>query len=267
MIKLNKKAMELQWNYLFYAIILILALILILPTSSKIGEIGSEGINMFGDRQCNIAPELCENEIILDEIERRNLFEPVTVSLSDKASLQILQEFSDKHLIELEKLKAFIAIESSAQPFDDDHPTVRFECLKFNEASPKKAPCEISNRFPFGKPSDTDYDAFKNALEINKELTLSSSSYGLGQIMGFNYKEVGYNSVEEYYLAMFEEKNQVDAFLIFLKKYRSGVILDELKKTNTNWVVIAKNYNGEAYEKNDYHTKLKTKYQEYKLSS
>lgn len=100
-------------------------------------------------------------------------------------------------------------------------------------------------------------DADKSLQAIVRECALKACSWGLGQIMGFNHKLAGFDSLQAFINAMYkDEKAQLQAMINFLKS--EGL---EKAMKNKDWRAIAKAYNGVAYAKFDYHNKLARAYQ------
>ena len=89
----------------------------------------------------------------------------------------------------------------------------------------------------------------------------------MGQVMGSNYNMVGYSSEEEFYKAMFSEQNQIKVFFQFIINKNGGIILQELQKENTDWAIVAKNYNGVKYKDNNYDVKLASAEQTFRSSN
>lgn len=174
-------------------------------------------------------------------------------TIGDNSNL--IEDFAQKYSIESRKLKAFLKVESNANPFDGDHPTVRFECLKFNikVENENQVSCK-TDKYKYGNAEDTNKEAFLRALKIDERNAILSSSFGMGQIMGFNYYYAGYETPEDFYQAMFDEEEQIKAFLNFIKK--NNIILAELKKTNTDWDKVSEQYNGKGYGENNYAQKI-----------
>lgn len=103
-----------------------------------------------------------------------------------------------------------------------------------------------------------EYDRLNRAIAINREAALNSASWGMFQIMGFNYKSCGYNSVDNYVSAMYvSEGKHLEAF----GKFISSVNLVRFLKVK-DWASFAKGYNGPGYATNHYDTKLATAYQQ-----
>lgn len=97
------------------------------------------------------------------------------------------------------------------------------------------------------------------ARAIDEECALLSASYGLFQIMGFNFQQAGYKNVKDYYAAVcVSENNQLDAFVNYLLLDKDKSLLNSLKKKD--FTAFAKEYNGPAYQKNNYDVKMQNAY-------
>jgi len=102
-----------------------------------------------------------------------------------------------------------------------------------------------------------EYMRLEKAYEIDEEAALLSCSYGLGQIMGFNYNACGYNTVDEFVNDMqISEGKQLLAFCNFIKS--NAKLYKSLKAKD--WATFAYNYNGPEYYKNSYDKKLEKAY-------
>lgn len=114
----------------------------------------------------------------------------------------------------------------------------------------------IVNRQPGGyKGGAAEHERLGVAAAINRQCALESCSWGLFQIMGFHWKLLGYESVQAFVNAMYRsEGDQLDAFVRFIKANPN--LLRALRAQD--WAAFASGYNGPAYVKNAYHTKLAT---------
>ncbi len=98
------------------------------------------------------------------------------------------------------------------------------------------------------------------AMEINEDAALCSASFGLFQLMGFQYKVCGYDTVKAFYEDMCkDEATQLNIFCNFIKASRLD---DELREHK--WTEFALLYNGKGYASNKYHIKLEKAYNKYK---
>jgi hypothetical protein len=109
---------------------------------------------------------------------------------------------------------------------------------------------------PYPKGSDAVYDEIQRACAIDEEAALLSTSWGLGQIMGSNYKLAGCSSVGEMVSEACEsEAGQIRQMASFI---RNAGLQDELAAKN--WAGFAKGYNGPQYAQNQYDQKLAAAY-------
>ena len=105
-----------------------------------------------------------------------------------------------------------------------------------------------------------EYDRLDKAMKINKIAALKSASWGMFQIMGFNYESCGCKSVDEFVTRMKRsEKDQLDMFIQFIVNNKLDKYLRE-----KDWKGFAAKYNGPLYAQNKYDTKLEQAYNKYK---
>jgi len=95
------------------------------------------------------------------------------------------------------------------------------------------------------------------ALTLDADAALQSASWGMFQVLGSNYRLVGWSSVRAFVADMFRSEAQhLRAFLGFLRAKR---LVDELRPPQ-DWARFARGYNGPGYAKNHYDTKLAAAY-------
>lgn len=105
-----------------------------------------------------------------------------------------------------------------------------------------------------------EHDRLQIASSLNRNAALQSASWGLFQIMGFNYNKCGFTLLQDFINAMYKsEFQQLKAFCNFLK--HKG--LDKYLSTY-DWKMFAYGYNGAGYFENRYDDKLKAAYIKYK---
>ncbi len=85
-----------------------------------------------------------------------------------------------------------------------------------------------------------------------KHAALKSCSWGLGQVMGFNYKIAGCDSIEQFVRENHQGEKQ--QFLHMLSFIEENGLTSALRKGD--WHAFARGYNGAGYRKNKYHLKL-----------
>lgn len=191
------------------------------------------------------------------------------------------KKLTDKQLIDVAKnnniepamLKAFAVVESSGDGFlPDGRPKILFEGhifwrqLIIAGIEPKNHtagnedilyPSWDKSKY---KGAASEYTRLEKAIKIHKQAALKSASWGMFQIMGFNHKICGFDTVEMFVDAMYKsEQDQLMACINFL-------INNRLLKyfADHNWKAIASRYNGPGYAQNQYDIKLQNAYNQYK---
>lgn len=102
-----------------------------------------------------------------------------------------------------------------------------------------------------------EWEHLNRAIKINEDAALGSTSWGMFQIMGFNYGKCGCKTVQEFVSKMEEsEVSQFDLFVSFLKS--NSKLIDALKKKD--WKTFAKLYFGPTYAQDRYDDKLSKAY-------
>lgn len=104
-----------------------------------------------------------------------------------------------------------------------------------------------------------EHERLEQARMINKEAADASASWGMFQIMGFNYAACGEQSVASFVASMHE--NECKQFLLAGRFIRKGGMLPALQ--TKNWADFAKRYNGPAYAQNKYDEKLAAAYEKF----
>ena len=104
-----------------------------------------------------------------------------------------------------------------------------------------------------------EYERLEKAREIHKEAADASTSWGMFQVMGFNYAMCGYGSVEEMVKDMcVGEDKQLEAFARFVKFAKLQSCLEQ-----KDWAGFARRYNGPGYAQNQYDKKLEEAYRKF----
>lgn len=104
----------------------------------------------------------------------------------------------------------------------------------------------------YSKSQEGEQKRLETAISLNRNAALQSASYGLFQIMGFNFAACGCSSVQEFVNKMCKsEQDQLELFLKFLK---SQDLIKFLKAKA--WAEFARRYNGPGFAQNKYDIKL-----------
>lgn len=161
-------------------------------------------------------------------------------------------------------IKAVAEVESLRQAFyDDGFPVILFERHKFRAFTHsrynKSHPHLSGPQGNYGKAGQNQRNKFNEAFHLDPDAAMKSCSWGMFQIMGFNYELCGYNTVGEFVDAMKSGVDaQLDAFVSYVLK-RS--LADELRRKD--FYLFAEAYNGPNQEENDYSDKMERAYKKY----
>lgn len=182
------------------------------------------------------------------------------------------REFAERYGIPLAAMKAIIEVECKGSGFNSDGtPVILYERHKFYEGLLAinwitKAR-EWSQEYPdlcnphaggYGKGSE-QHKKLARAAELNRTVALESCSWGLGQVMGYHWKSLGYTDLQEFINYMYKsEYFQLDAMCHFIEVNK---LLPFIRKKD--WAGFAMRYNGSGYRKNKYDTKLAAAYKKF----
>lgn len=107
---------------------------------------------------------------------------------------------------------------------------------------------------------EAEYNRLEAAMQLDQDAALQSVSWGLGQIMGFNAKQIGYTSALDMATRFGDgEHEQLYGVVQFIRN--DPQLLKALQ--SRDWKQVAYHYNGEAYMKNEYDLKLGHFYERY----
>jgi len=160
-------------------------------------------------------------------------------------------------------LRAVLAVESAGSGFllrepPPARPKILFEAHWFY----KLTPLPVSNARPdlssrrwnrnLYKGGSAEWGRLQDAMEFDPLQALKSASWGLGQVMGFNYTVAGCESIEQFVVENFTgEKEQFNHMLNFID---NNGLMSHLRAGR--WASFAKGYNGSGYRANKYDEKL-----------
>lgn len=150
-------------------------------------------------------------------------------------------------------IKAVLQVESSGHGFSPvtGKMIIRFESLKFQEAT-KILISDLHNI------QSDEYAAYTKAKAADPVKAMLNTSFGIAQIMGWNFSACGYKSVTAMVDAFDQsEYFQISGMLMFIKS--EPAMFSALKRLD--WPVFAYHYNGPKYLENHYDTHLKTAYE------
>lgn len=147
--------------------------------------------------------------------------------------------------VQPEALAAFIKVESGGRGFDrkTGKIIIQFEPVWFR----RKAPYAPSGKWSVNKVErqDKEWIAFNDAFYKDANAAMESTSIGIGQIMGFHYKRLGYASVGDMWDdAKNGEDRQIFQMAEFIKT--DPILLNAIKRKD--WHTVAIRYNGSKYK-------------------
>jgi N-acetylmuramidase/Putative peptidoglycan binding domain len=124
---------------------------------------------------------------------------------------------------------------------------------------------DISDPKPggYGPRGPQQYDRLAEAILKDRSSALQSASWGIGQIMGANYRLAGFDDVEQMATSMSEsEDKQLAAMSAFLIGSNLHVSLRA-----HDWTSFASGYNGPNYVINRYDVRLSGEFQKYSVGA
>ena len=147
---------------------------------------------------------------------------------------------------------AIINVETAGHGFlADRRPVLLFERHVFSRLTYGRSDdfdADISNITPggYGAPGPHQYERLARAMKCDAGFggahALQAASWGIGQVMGFNFKLAGFGDVGAMVAAMCEgEDEQLAAMATFIEQRGLGVPL-----RHHRWTEFARGYNGPA---------------------
>ncbi len=197
-----------------------------------------------------------------------------TIKLLKRKKLDIdeIYAVSKKYEIEAAVIQSVIKIESSGSGFlKSGKPKILFEGHIFYKEL-KKVKVDFS-KFMKANPSivyknwtrkhykggSAEYSRLEKAIELHPEAALKSASWGLFQVMGFNYSN-SHDSVFDFVESMYQSENEhLKVFFAFIEKNNLTKALQK-----KDWDKFALKYNGPSYQENRYAERLAASYKRFK---
>jgi len=174
--------------------------------------------------------------------------------------------------IEIATLRAVIEVECKGSGFNSDGtPVILFERHVFRQrliankrdldlALAMRERPDLCNKSAGGYGLySAQHGRLNAAAQYHRDSALESTSWGIGQVMGYHWKALGYPTLQNFINAMYrDEASQLDAMCRFIN---ANNLLNALK--NKDWKAFARGYNGAAYAKNSYDVKLGNAYKKW----
>lgn len=110
------------------------------------------------------------------------------------------------------------------------------------------------------KGGELEYPRLELAKKIDEECALKSASWGMFQIMGFNFKYCGCRDVFEFVEKMSRSHEMQLRMMYYFMTHTN--CLKPLREKD--WATFARRYNGPGYAQNAYDQKLMNAYENFK---
>lgn len=192
--------------------------------------------------------------------------------ITDKKYIEVAKSLN----VEVAAIKAVAYVESTGKGFlSDGSPKILFEPhifwrqLKKHGINPsillKDSPqlktilYQKQGTLPYGKVSK-QHNKLQRAVSVHREAALESASWGAFQVLGLNWKMLGYSSLQSFINAAYRSE---DDHLEMFVRYISINNLVQYIKTK-NWAKFAAKYNGKNYKKFGYDVKMAKAYEVFK---
>lgn len=112
--------------------------------------------------------------------------------------------------------------------------------------------------YPYGKMS-AQHPRLQKAVSIHRESALESASWGAFQVLGKNWRDLGFNSIQEFINVAY---SGIDGHFELFVRFVEANNLTRYLQTK-QWAKFALLYNGVGYKKNRYDVKLQLAYEKY----
>ncbi len=193
----------------------------------------------------------------------------------DQQTVTAVAATAREHGLEPAALLAIAEVESGGRAFATvggrDEPLIRFEGHYFDarlagETKSRARAAGLASPVTGGIPnprSQADrWALLERAAAIDREAAHESVSWGIGQVMGAHWKWLGYASVDA---LVAEARDSVAGQIRLMVRYivKAG-LAEAIRKRD--WRAFARGYNGSAYARSGYHTKIAAAFQRHARS-
>lgn len=178
--------------------------------------------------------------------------------------------------VPIPEIRAIAAVESNGSGFysGTNTPVILYEPFKFGTHTAHKFdgkttvikgttyPLSLKGKWSRARakygPSSIQHTKLSAAAALNRTAALMSCSWGAFQVMGENWKSLGYESLQEFINKMYaDEDGHLDAFVRFIKV---NGLADDLREHRESFF---DRYNGSQWRQNDYMNKFKRELKKY----
>ncbi|MEM8542100.1 MAG: N-acetylmuramidase domain-containing protein [Pseudomonadota bacterium] len=184
-----------------------------------------------------------------------------------------IEEVAQEAGIDAAVLLAIAEVESGGKAFafvaGRKEPLIRFEGHYFDRLiSPAKR--DSARRVGLTSPkvgkvknprSQADrWKLLKKAMKLDRSAALQSVSWGIGQVMGSHWKTLGYASPDD--LVAEARRSVAGQVALMMRFIRTNGLMPRLM--SRDWAGFARAYNGPAYRRNNYDTRMASAFERHK---
>lgn len=189
--------------------------------------------------------------------------------MSKKLTDQQINHQAKELGVEAAVLKAVIQVECKSSGFNiDGTPVILFERHVMLQRLIANHLPQVANQMMIERPDlcsktqggyglySVQHKKLDDAAKYDRISALEACSWGLGQVMGYHWYSLGYDSIQQFINAMYkDEASQLESMCRYIK---INNLVSSLK--NKDWKAFALGYNGKAYKQNNYDVKLENAY-------
>ncbi len=204
-------------------------------------------------------------KMVSDDHPDLDTHDPMRLSEND------YKEVAERLGVEVAAIKAVVDIEAGASHkgfWTEGKPVINFDLAMYQKRAAKHgvnlSRYRKSHAVIFNRPNTAKYGSqqaaqqarLDAAMTIDPVSAIEGTFWGMFQIGGFNYKQCGTKSHEEFVKKMsLSERSQLELFANFI--INTGMLKSLQDK---DWASFARKYNGASYASRGYHTRLADAY-------
>lgn len=189
---------------------------------------------------------------------------------------KMIAEIARSNGLSVAALMAVIEVESGGKTYTEIdgrlEPLIRWEGHYFDRLVPTSKRDQARKAglaspkvggIPNASSQAKRYAMLDRAMKIDRDAAIMSCSWGVGQVMGSHWQTLGYKSPMAFYDKVSENViGQVEVMMRYIVRFG---LIDELQRFD--WAGFARGYNGPAYAKHGYHTKIERAYKRHSGSA
>lgn len=188
------------------------------------------------------------------------VYGPITNKAMTARTPGTLKTIAKDFALDAKAFAAIVAVETSGAGFlDDGRPKILLErhYVYRLATGPQRDALTSDVCYPtaggYGAAGSNQWDRFEKVAAIDLDLAVQSVSWGLGQVMGANWKDIGETTPQSMMwragIDEYKQLCQMAAFILTKTGLKSAINAHD-------WPTVARLYNGPNFAENDYQGKL-----------